>query len=231
MRRSTFAIVIGLSGLLGGFWISACSVNTNGAAPEASDAAPEASIADSTADAPDKDVVEPTVDAPTETSAPGDAGDAGEASAETCTPSNCAGACCGNHCVSRSCQGCATGSLFCPYSTTVPNSNGECVASCSSCSALGPGGGVSCFSCAGSSPIGSCVTTVDQCPSDPNGGACRCLSGDAGGCPGSTQVCVTFGAGEDAATAACLNCGLAGTQGLRCKSGQSCDQAMAACGI
>jgi hypothetical protein len=224
MRRSTFAIVIGLSGLLGGFWISACSVNTNGAAPAPNDAASEASVADSTADANERDVVvEPTVDAPTEATAPRDAGDAGDANAETCTPANCAGACCGNHCVSRDCQGCATGLLFCPYSTTVPNSNGECVASCSSCLALSADGGVACFSCSSGGSQGTCAAAIDQCPTDLASGACPCSLPDAATCPGNAQVC----AGTDGG--ACIPCGQPGTQGLSCRGGAACAEATATC--
>src|SRR5579859_1545826 len=223
MRRHTFLLVIGLSGLLGGFWINGCSVDTNGAAPEPSDAASEASIADGAGDATGKDVVEPPADAPADTSAVDDAGDAGDGNAETCTASNCAGACCGNHCISRSCQGCATGSLFCPYSTTVPDSNGECVSSCSSCQALGAGGGVACFSCTSSGPQGTCAATVDQCPADIGTGACPCSLTDAGTCPGHGQVC----AGTDSGV--CVPCGSQGTQGLNCGGGATCSQATATC--
>ncbi len=182
MRTHTFPFVIGLSGLLGVFWINACSVDTNGAAPEPSDAAADSAVTDGSGDStvPKEDVVAPleaAADAPHETSTL-DGGHAPDAAG--CDPSNCAGACCGDECVDRSCAGCNMGTLFCPFSTTVPNSNGQCISSCSTCSVVATDGGVPCFSCANGSPVGTCAATIDQCPTDTNRGACPCSSGDAG---------------------------------------------------
>jgi hypothetical protein len=62
--------------------------------------------------------------------------DGGGTDAAACTSANCAGACCGNLCL-QTCAGCGSGTLFCVYSTTVVNSNGQCVPSCSTCAPEG----------------------------------------------------------------------------------------------
>jgi hypothetical protein len=225
MLRHTF-VAVGLSGLLGGFWVNACSVDTNGAAPEPNEASVDGATTDSTADAmASADAVEPR-EATTEASTvpPLDAGDASiEAGATKCSASNCGGACCGDKCVA-SCQGCASGSLFCPFSTTISNSNGECVASCSSCQALGTDGGVACFSCGAGGTQGSCAATIDRCAADTTAGACPCAA-DAGNCPGATQVCVV----NDGGTGACVPCGAQGTQGLGCSGGATCAEPTSTC--
>ena len=229
MRRHTFAVVVGLSGLLGGFWVTACSVDTNGAAPSPARrrSSMEPVVADGTSDqSVPADVVEPeeaTTDASARHPDAGGGDGAAEAAAAPCSAANCGRACCGDKCVDRTCQGCASGSLFCPYSTTIPNSNGECVASCFSCQALGADGGVACFSCASGATQGTCAASLDQCASDTAAGACACAP-DAGACPGATQVCVESDGGGT-----CLSCGMLGTQGLTCSSGSTCAQGSAAC--
>jgi hypothetical protein len=233
MRRHTFAVVIGLSGLLGGFWVTACSVDTNGAAPEPSEASIDGSVvADSTAppDAmtPESDVVgtEPKEAEPDVETSVTEAGPQAE-----CNASNCNGACCGTHCVSKTCAGCNLGTLFCPFSTTVVNSNGTCVSSCASCNTLGVNAGVACFSCASGPATGTCAATAAQCPAGLNTGACPCTSTDAGSCPGTTQVCVVpqpSDGGDEGGVGTCLTCGQVGTQGLSCQSG-ACSQNSSAC--
>ncbi len=229
MHKLTLERVVLGFWILGGGWIAACTVGTNGTAMITGDA----SVADGGTDAgaldetpaatdvtvPMEDVVTPveaTTDAPSETSVADTGTDA-----PTCTALNCGGACCGNRCVPRSCAGCQIGTLFCPYSSTVPNSNGQCLGSCASCVVDGTAMNAACFSCASGSPIGSCATTATSCPADTDSGACSCSS-DAGSCPGSTQVCKGR---------ACVSCGQSGTQGQQCASGQSCDQTNAVCGM
>lgn len=227
MRRHTFPVVIGLSGLLGCFWINACSVDTNGAASSPNDASTTDGSMDSTTPE-DVAVPEAAADAPHEAAV--DAGAIADAHAEaaaTCSAANCPGACCGNRCVAKSCAGCNVGTLFCPFSTTVPNSNGQCVSSCGSCSALGADGGVPCFSCASGPPVGTCAGSIDQCPATASSGACACTSGDAGSCPGAAQVCI---ATDDGSAPTCISCGTLGTQGLDCAGGQRCNEADSTCG-
>jgi hypothetical protein len=218
--------------VLGGGYVAGCTVGTNGTSPVADamvdssmDGVVEEAAVDASTDVTvPKDVAVPPEaanDGPDETSVPDAKSDA-----PTCTAMNCGGACCGSRCVARSCAGCEVGALFCPYSSTVPNSNGQCLASCSSCQVDGTATNIACFSCGSGSPIGTCQTTVAACPADTDGGACLCSpdagnAGDAGTCPNSTQVCKGH---------ACLTCGQSGTQGQQCVGGQSCNQTNAACG-
>ena len=155
--------------------------------------------------------------------------DGGGTDAAACTAANCGGACCGDRCIDRTCAGCSLGGLFCPYSTTVPNSNGQCQSSCATCAPDGTGLRVACFSCtSSSSPAGTCAGSGNACPTTSMTGACPCSSADAGTCPGLTQVCAS---GAGAGNGACLTCGQLGTQGLACKGGPACDQINAACGM
>ena len=228
MHKLTLERVVLGFWILGGGWIAACTVGTNGTATIIGDASEEDGGTDTGEVATDaamdvtvrmEDVVTPveaTTDAPSETSVADTGSDA-----PTCTAANCGGACCGNRCVPRSCAGCDVGTLFCPYSFNVPNSNGQCLATCSTCQTDGKPTNVGCFSCATGSPLGSCTTTATACPADTDSGACSC-SGDAGSCPGSTQVC---------RGRAWVSCGQSGTQGQNCGGGQSCDQTNAACGM
>lgn len=215
-----------------------CDVGTSGAASVGVDAAFDAGVGedattDATVDAtfaeadviqPEEVVIDAAGDAPSDGSGFAGLDSGGDATVDgsTCSASNCGGACCGDRCIAATCQGCGTGSLFCPYSATVPDSNGECVASCAACAAFGPGGGVTCFSCAGGPAVGTCTAGASVCPASTSAGACSC---SAGSCPGATQVCAS---GDDDASI-CLTCGQAGTQGLPCATGQSCDQADSAC--
>jgi len=59
-----------------------------------------------------------------------DASSPGDASGGACNQTNCGGACCGELCVSRTCDGCAAGTIFCPYDPTNPYSNGFCASGC-----------------------------------------------------------------------------------------------------
>lgn len=224
MRQHTSVVVIGLSGLLGGFWVTACSVSTNGVASETGDASPDASVVDSGAPdttMPEKDVGVPPMEATVDTGPQPDVGP------PECNSSNCNGACCGTKCVSKSCAGCSEGTLFCPYSATVFNSNGLCVSSCDQCGGTGDAG-ITCFSCLNGARTGSCATRIENCPSSASAGACPCADGDAGACPSPSQVCI--GAGIDGgAPGLCVSCGLSGTQGLACANGGACDSTNAFC--
>jgi hypothetical protein len=225
--------------------LAACGLGTSGtlsvadamADAETVDALEDATAVDGSADRTiPADVVTPS-EAATDAPAEAEVADA-ESDGPGCTPLNCGGACCGNRCVATTCAGCEVGALFCPYSTTVLGSNGQCVASCSSCNSGGTPLPVGCFSCASSSPVGACAASVSSCPADLDGGACPCSggtdagdaghaadAGDAGvptSCPGSTQVC----RGQ-----ACVTCGQAGTQGKSCGNGQACIQSNLACAM
>jgi hypothetical protein len=225
MLRRTFFAMSGLAAFAG-LGIGACSFSTNGNAPFALDASADVTSVPEAG----PDVAEPfeatiedaarmdaVVDAPEDVGAP---------DAPTCTAANCAGACCGDRCVDTSCAGCNVGSLFCPYSTTVFGSNGQCVSSCSACLPDGIPLAVACFSCSGASHAGACAASASNCPATLGSGACPCAGGDAGGCPGASQVCAP---GAADASAACLTCGQAGTQGQACHSGSTCNQTSGAC--
>ncbi len=258
MRKSVIRhLVLGV-GVLGGCGLlAACGLGTSGtlsvadamADAETVDALEDATAVDGSADRTiPADVVTPS-EAATDAPAEAEVADA-ESDGPGCTPLNCGGACCGNRCVSRTCAECEIGTLFCPYSTTVLGSNGQCVASCSSCNSGGTPLPVGCFSCASSSPVGACAANVSACPADVDSGACACSfgadagtgvdagdaghsadagdggdagsAGNPGSCPGSTQICRGH---------ACVTCGQGGTQGLSCGSGQACNQSNAACAM
>ena len=133
MLRHTF-VVVGLSGMVGGFWVNACSVDTNGAAGEPEDAGVDAVVVDSTADrtVPD-DAMEPK-DAAMEASVPPrDAGDGATEAAAGCNATNCGGACCGDKVRAEDVRGMCDRCAFCPFNLSVFGSNGTCVPDCSSC--------------------------------------------------------------------------------------------------
>lgn len=235
MHKLTLERVVLGFWILGGGWIAACSLGTSGTATTTNDASVDGGKDTGALDEPAIDgptdvtvpvadvvtPVEATTDAPIEASATDTGTDA-----PTCTAANCGGACCGNVCVPRTCVGCQIGTLFCPYSSTVPNSNGQCLGSCSNCTVDGTSLNAACFSCASGSPIGTCAASATSCPADTDSGACSCSSNgnasDAGGCPGSTQVCRGH---------ACVSCGQNGTQGQQCGTGQNCNQTNAVCGM
>ncbi len=229
VSKRTFVAVVSLSGTLAGFWITACGLGTNGMAPVPEEASSDSSAAvDAVEDTtvPKQDVVEPveaTVDAPAEAPVV-DAVDAGEAG--VCTQSNCGGACCGNVCRPRSCEGCSAGVAFCPFSTTLISSNGYCVPDCSQCAADDAASPlpIACTTCGAGATTTNCATSATKCPPDLDSGACTC-STDAS-CPGEGQVCVH----RDATAPACLTCGQPGTNSQPCTNGLTCGSDSGTCG-
>jgi hypothetical protein len=129
-----------------------------------------------------------------------DAQDEQPAPPPTCTAQSCGGACCGGRCVSQTCAGCDAGTHFCPFNSTVASSNGSCVGDCSNCQIGATVLGTTCFDCSLGAPAAQCVGSASSCPGTLNAGACACASGDAGECPGSTQVCQ----GSDGGDFTCL---------------------------
>src|ERR1019366_1449174 len=181
MRTLTLAAIVAGFEVVGATYVAACSVSGDGtrAAPG------DASSSDVTIDSPASDgategspdvvshevVVEAAEDA---TEAAVDAG----SDVAACTPASCPGACCGNRCVlEQTCGGCSAGALFCPFSTTVVNSNGQCVASCSTCAAEAIDLKVACMS-SGSPASGTCVASASDCPTSAATDAGPCSSGD-----------------------------------------------------
>jgi len=210
-RRAFIAAALTL-GCAGAIASVACSLATQG--KEA--AGP---VVDATSEALNDAVIEaPLVDAQ---DAAVDASEGGGDSGSTCNAVNCGGACCGDQCVSRTCQGCALGTLLCPYVPGNVGANGACVADCSQCDAGGVAQPSVCWACGQTTPAGSCTNDPNTCPAALDAGACACEGGDAGVCPGATQVC----AGDT-----CLTCGQASTDTLACKGGKDCTQFSAACG-
>ena len=236
MRTHALLAVVGVSGLLGGFWVTACSVDTNGAAPEPEDASDgsttDASVADTSTDATVGDGAQPDSGSKDGSALDGHLETSTDAAA--CNATNCGGACCGDVCVARTCEGCNVGTLFCGYNGgAIQNSNGFCVASCSACTSGdggadgGPTAELACVTCNGAATTASCVTSLDQCPATTSAGACGCAAndaGEAGACPNGTQVCVAPDAG-----AACLTCGQPGTDGQPCGNGTTCNESAALC--
>jgi hypothetical protein len=215
MLRYALRVLVGLA-VGGGLAGAACSINRGG-----NGEVPDASASDAAADGAAEAAVAPEAAA----DATGDGPEAGGDGASACNAQNCGGACCGDTCVPRTCATCAMKPTFCPFTAGASSVNGYCVPDCSTCSA----GAVTCFSCALGVPVELCATALAQCPSDPTSGACSCSSGDAGECPGRTQVCATLGDGGMDAARACLGCGQQGTDGLACVNGRACAQPGATC--
>lgn len=234
MRTLGLAAIVAAFEVLGGTWVVACSVDTNGTRVVPEDSSPEGSALDGTTEGSDDasashDVVAEPVEENVVEASHADAATEGGGNAPKCTSANCPGACCGDQCiVDRSCAGCASGNLFCPYSTTVVSPNGQCVSSCSTCTPEGVELSVACYSCGSAQPAGSCAGTANDCPVSLAAGACPCSSGDAGACPGPYQVCLGSG---DAGNPACLSCGQPLTQGQPCGDGLACNETKAACGM
>jgi hypothetical protein len=148
--------------------------------------------------------------------------------------SPCTGLLCNGACISDpDCLSCAGATLLCAP-------RGECVANCSACSTADAALPTECFSCdqTHQNPVGTCQ------PADPgsfclsgnyfgsyDGGAgyhCGCSSGDAGECPGESQVCVAFGGSP-----VCVTCGEptpSGSGTLSCKrAGTTCNAGTGQC--
>jgi hypothetical protein len=221
MRRLTvgLACYFGLAVAAAGFL--ACSIQNNGIAVTA-----DASVADlgdvaHVVDAPDAGVLpDVAVDAKAEAAADVQA-DVQEVPQPTCTEQSCGGACCGGQCIPRTCGGCDAGGIFCPFHAGTGDFNGYCVSDCVSCDAGGIAADITCFSCAGAGLAGRCALNSNECLSALDAGACPCGSGDAGECPGATQVC--------ASGSSCLTCGQAGTDGQPCANGKGCSGQNATC--
>jgi hypothetical protein len=215
MERSGWLAVI--AGSVAAVWapLTACGLPLDGDGPE-----PDATAdtAEDTADAADGGGVESSNDGANDVSL-GDAG--AEAEASLCNSNNCGGACCGDTCIVRSCAGCGSGHLLCPFSPGVPGSNGYCLGDCSQCGDGGAPQASVCWSCGAGSPSGTCTSDPATCAANADSGACQCPSGDAGECPGSTQVCVGL---------ACLTCGQQSTDMKLCANGKGCMEPSGKCG-
>jgi hypothetical protein len=195
-RRPKLPVVVVTATALALASIGACSVGVSGQGTAAVDGGSDAAIHDSSTPldaAHDVGVAQP---------------DAGADVADTGAP--CTGVLCNGQCLAANdCSSCNGSPLLCA------SSHPTCVDSCSSCSDTNdqplP---VECYACdvQHANPIGACAPATGSayCLSGNyfgsyQGGAgyhCGCPSGDAGECPGSTQVCTTIGA-----AALCVTCG------------------------
>ena len=181
--------------------VSGCSLDAEGTAG-ALDATADAVTADVRIDttAPDSGA-DVDVDA-----TPPDAADAADAT-ETSVDCQALGQFfCGTKCVT-SCFGCAFGNTQC-------NSTRVCGPDCSACTGLP----FACFNCNGGPTVGVCTGTKCAGITD-----CACAGGDAGSCPGSTQICTGGG------NPACKTCGVGGTDNKQCANGKQCDEQSATC--
>jgi hypothetical protein len=112
---------------------------------------------------------------------------------------------CGAQCVST-CNGCPSGSA-------------ECLATrvCGDCTACS-GASFACYNCGGGPPTGFCSATKCAGITD-----CVCANGDAGECPGTTQICTGGG------NPACKTCGVGGTDHKQCANGRQCTEMTGLC--
>jgi hypothetical protein len=221
MATVTQILFLGMGVFGAGSWIAACSTGNDGT-DQTRDAGMDTSEVGSADGTFDSGVEAASPDVGSDVMSNADASDG----RVPCTVSNCGGTCCGDRCIlDLTCAGCSEGTFFCPYSFTVPFSNGKCVSSCSACDTVQADAAVACYSCGpGTTPV-SCAATAAQCPTSGSAGACACSAGD-GGCPGATQVCM----GEsDADPGICLSCGQSGTDGLPCGGGKTCTEATSTC--
>ena len=223
MRKDLQTLVAWLGTAVGAIALPGCGTSAGGGAPnvdgsvvDAADAAAESSENDANDAAPRADAADSGSDAAD-----------GSGASSACNPANCGGACCGDQCVPRTCSSCPGAPVFCPFYTTIQNSNGRCISDCAACVADVPAA-ITCFVCGGGAPTKRCAASPNQCPVGLSAGACPCAPGDAGLCPGPTQVCLAVEAGAE-----CLNCGQsdgdAGTGSLTCANGKSCQQTSAVC--
>jgi hypothetical protein len=200
--------------------VGACSVGVSGQGPSVVDAGADAATLDSSVilDSGLPDVGVATRDA---------AGDAG-------VP--CTGVLCNGHCLeANDCSSCTGAPLLCA------SSHPACVNSCSGCSDTSDQAlPIECYACdvQHENPIGTCASASGSayCLSGNyfgsyEGGAgyhCGCPSGDAGECPGSSQVCTTIGS-----AALCVTCGEpvpTDVTGAPCKVGNTtCNAATHSC--
>lgn len=211
--RQLVALVIGTFTASSLLSLGACGLDSEGAA---GDATADVFSPDVGVDAIHADVIDGSV--------LGDGGDGGgdsgggdapvvpDASDADAGGSSCVAFTCNGQCVT-SCNGCAAGNVACLASR-------EC-GTCATC----PGAPVQCFACSGGAPAGTCQASASgaSCASDIAGGACACPGGDAGSCPGQTQICTGGG------NAACRTCGGGGTDKKACAGGKFCTEGTGAC--
>jgi hypothetical protein len=114
---------------------------------------------------------------------------------------------CGLTCVG-SCQTCAGATAAC-------NATRTCSHDCSDCI----GSPFPCYDCRGQ-PRGVCYQVKCDMAGITN---CPCVDGDAGSCPGATQIC--SGGGNPV----CLTCGTGGTDHKQCENGLSCKESTGTC--
>jgi hypothetical protein len=208
--------VLLLGALLGGISITGCSTGSDGTD----------TLHDTGADVGDGSSTEGSVDGPVgeaamEASTMADAFDGNVG----CNAANCGGTCCGDECIlALDCTSCSAGKFFCPYSFTVPLSNGKCVSACNGCDTDQTVSAVGCFACGAGNTPAACAASVAICASTTAEGACTCTS--SGDCPGATQVCAL---GDAASVGVCLSCGQPETDGLACTGGKTCNQASLSC--
>jgi hypothetical protein len=212
------AVPFGAAALASFCELAACGLDAGGAATPLVDASFDAVAADaphdvaidqssdaepSDADPSDAGPVDAPVDAPVDSAPPVDSGPADCGSLFTCNGA----------CVST-CVGCEAGLVLCTATRA-------CGSDCTSCVPFGFG--VPCYSCAIGSAAGICAATSSNCPNDTAGGACACSGGDAGECPGATQICSGGG------TPVCKTCGQGGTDKKQCGTGLFCTGNTGAC--
>jgi hypothetical protein len=230
MDRRQLTIVFGICALTAMLlWgLAACSVGKSGEAPAAEGDA--ASLEDVTVDTLTGDhFTRDSVAADTTPASDAPSGADGQEGG----PTACAGVICNGKCVaSNDCTSCVGAPLLCA-------SQRVCLSGCAQCSD-GPDSQfpIECFACDSqhANPTGTCepADASSYCLSGNYFGAagmnatyhCSC-DGDAGSCPGATQICVPIGA-----TSLCVTCGEPvpnGSEGAACKGGGVCSPSAYAC--
>lgn len=180
--------------------IEACGLDIGGSGTASVEAGADGAPIDATADA----IV--GVDA-TPDSTPADAADADSGF----DPAACiagGGFVCGSTCVT-SCVGCSAGNVAC-------NATRVCGPDCAAC----PTFPYACFDCTGA-PRGICYPM--KCDAVMGLVDCACTGGDAGACPGATQICTGGGNPQ------CKTCGSGGTDNKQCGNGRTCKESTATC--
>jgi hypothetical protein len=228
--------MVAASMLVGGVALVACTVAVSGTGPSMGDAGADATRDDVSTGPLEggevPDAAEPAdvgLDSPTELEA-----QPPPPPVDGAPP--CPGVLCNGACMNASdCSSCAGATLLCA-------SQHACMSGCAACrdSSNAPEP-IECFACDSThaNPLGTCepADASSYCLSGDyfgsyKGGAagyhCGCPSGDAGQCPGDTQICATIGA-----VALCVTCGEpvpGNPTGKACKEpGTTCNTATHAC--
>lgn len=206
MGRWVFAVAGAFAFALATVHISACSLDMAGTA-DTVDATPDVITADVHIDTSVPDTGGGDVQLDT---APVDSGDSGNLpdarDAEAGIDCMALGQFfCGTQCVAT-CFGCAFGNTQC-------NATRVCGTDCASCGT----DRFACYNCMGGPVVGVCLPTKCMGITD-----CACAGGDAGSCPGTTQVCT-------GGTPVCKTCGVGGTDNKRCANGKDCDESAGIC--